>query len=263
VFVVDGSDLEAAVPGSVVVVTGAEGRHAVTVRRVRVGEGVDLVDGSGRRASGQVSTISGKDSLMVTVTGVTLEQPHLPRVTVVQALAKGDRGELAVELLTEIGVDRIVPWAAARCVTQWRDDRADRQWKRWADAAISAAKQSRRAVFPVVSPLATTGQVVALLQTADAALVLHERAVVSIGSITVPESGDLVVVVGPEGGLAPGELSAFEAVGAVSVRLGPSVLRTSSAGMAAVAALLARTRRWSVPPEADVAAKARVEGWPS
>ena len=258
VFVVDASTLSLAVVGGQVSVGGPEGRHAVTVRRLAVGEAVDVVDGSGLRVSGTVVAIAGKDSFDVSVAAIEREPDPQPRLTVVQALPKGDRGELAVELLTEVGVDEIVPWAAANCVTRWKADRSERAWQRWSDAARAAAKQSRRARFPLVAPLASTRDVVDRLASATMSVVLHEAGTVSIADVPLPSSGEVVVVVGPEGGLHPDELAAFSA--ARVVRLGPSVLRTSSAGMAAAASLLARSGRWHVPAEADGALAPGVEG---
>jgi len=260
VFVVDGAALQEAAPCSVVTVNGPEGRHAVTVRRIRIGEAVAVVDGLGRRAVGEVLSISGKDTLQFAVYSVDVEPLPQPRVTVVQALPKGDRGELAVELLTEVGVDVVVPWSAANCMTQWRPERAERAWQKWHDTSVAAAKQSRRSRFPIVRTLAATTEVASLLASADLAVVLHEDARRPIASVDVPEAGDVVVVVGPEGGLTQDELVAFEGAGAVCVRLGPTVLRTSSAGMAAVAAMLAGSRRWSVSSEPNVALDGSVEG---
>ena len=212
-----------------------------------VGEQVWLVDGRGCRAAGVIASVSGKDVFDVDITAVAIEPVSRPVVTVVQALPKGDRGELAVELLTEIGVDVIVPWTAAHCVTHWRGDRAERSWRKWADSAQAAAKQSRRSWFPVVEPISSTAEVLERIAAADLALVLHESATLPIGAVTLPTDGDVVVIVGPEGGLAPDELEAFRASGALTVRLGPTVLRTSSAGLAAVSALLASSPRWQSP----------------
>ena len=164
----------------------------------------------------------------------------------VQALAKGDRGETAVETLTEVGVDVIVPWAASRSVTRWSAERAPKALERWRSAARESAKQSRRARWPEVRGLATTAEVVALLRDAALGLVLHEeRHEPPWRRSTPPVSGDVVLVVGPEGGISPDELAAFAGGGASAVRLGPSVLRTSTAGTAAAAVLLSRTSRWS------------------
>lgn len=238
-----------AVPGSEIVLDGPEGRHAARVMRVTAGETVVLVDGAGRRAHGTVvgvGSVAGGSPAQVTigVDAVTDEPEPAPRISVVQALPKGDRGELAVELLTEIGVDAIVPWSARHCVTQWRGDRAERSWRKWQEAAIAAGKQARRSRFPTVEPLATTTQVVDLVRQADLALMLHEEGSTPIGQVDLPDAGDVVIIVGPEGGLAPDEREALGAAGAREVVLGPSVLRTSSAGMAAAAALLARSVRW-------------------
>lgn len=243
IFVLD--DLGAAAPDVVVTLDGPEGRHAASAMRLTPGEAVALVDGCGRRVSGAVVGVQGRDRVDVRVETVVDEPMAEPSITVVQALAKGDRGERAVELLTEIGVDVIVPWAARNCVARWTQDRADRGHRRWMDAAHAAAKQSRRARFPTVAPLATTSDVAALVRNASLALLLHEEASGSLGDVSMPASGDVVVIVGPEGGIAPDEAVALEEAGAIPTRLGPTVLRTSSAGMAAVAALLARTERWN------------------
>jgi len=226
--------------GSSVRVEGAEAHHAVAARRLTVGEPVLLTDGAGHVATCEV-TATGKARMEVLVRSVTSEPAPSPELVVVQALPKGDRGELAVELLTEIGVARVVPWAAARSVAVWRGDRAAKSLAKWRTTAREAAKQARRAWFPEVSPLATTADVVALLADAPLALVLHEE-----GAEPLPaELPDRVVlVVGPEGGLAPEELTGFADAGAHTVRLGDEVLRTSTAGLAAVSALLSRTDRW-------------------
>ncbi|KQZ66462.1 16S rRNA (uracil(1498)-N(3))-methyltransferase [Nocardioides sp. Root151] len=230
--------------GDVVEISGDEAHHAVAVRRLRVGEHVVLTDGAGTSARGVVAT-TGKRVFTVEVAEPRHEERQAPSVTVVQALPKGDRGELAVEVLTEIGVDVIVPWAASRSVAVWRGDRVAKSHAKWAATAREAAKQSRRAWFPTVAPLATTEDVVALLGEAGVAVVLHEGATEPLSAISVQGSVTMVVVVGPEGGISDEELASFEAAGVRPVRLGREVLRTSTAGLAAVAALLAGTDRWS------------------
>ena len=230
-------------PGEVVTVEGDEAHHAVVVRRLRVGEQVTLTDGLGLVATGEVGA-TAKRSFDVRVTAVDdLPEPS-PAVTVVQALPKGERADLAVEVLTEIGVGRIVPWAAARSVAVWKGERAARSHAKWQSTAREAAKQARRAWHPAVSPLVGTPDVRELVGRADLAVVLHEEATEPLGAIAVPDAGEILVVVGPEGGLTDDEVSGFVAAGAVAVRLGDEVLRTSTAGVAAVAALLARTGRW-------------------
>ena len=246
VFVVEPAALASAQPGSVVTVDGSEGRHAVTVTRLRAGEAIHVVDGHGTRVIGTVRGHDARSSCEVDVESVEHEVEPRLRLVVVQALAKGERGELAVEQLTEIGVDVIVPWSAAHCVVQWKQDRIEKSRQRWMDAAHAAAKQSRRARFPIVAGLADTAAVVARVREARGAVLLHESAAQGIAGVSLPESGDLVIVVGPEGGISDDELVTLQAAGATCVRLGPSVLRTSSAGMAAVAALMASSPRWAV-----------------
>lgn len=229
--------------GRTVTVEGDEAHHAVVVRRLRVGEAVALADGAGLVVTGEVSATT-KRSFDVSVTAVDAVEEPSPRVTVVQALPKGERGELAVEVLTEVGVARIVPWAAARSVAVWKGERAAKAHARWQSTAREAAKQARRAWHPEVPSLATTADAVALVGAADLAVVLHEDATEPLGAIAVPDAGEIVVVVGPEGGLTDKEVASFVAAGAVACRLGQEVLRTSTAGVAAVAALLVHTSRW-------------------
>ena len=229
------------VAGDTVELAGDEGRHAVVVKRIRVGEQVALTDGAGTTAVCTVSATS-KSSLTATVDAVTAVEPEMPRVVVVQAIPKGDRGELAVEMLTEVGVDVIVPWAAARSVAVWRGDKRDKALSRWRSTSREAAKQARRSWFPEVTDVVTTGRVVELLRDCSMPVVLHEAASGPLADLPVPGRGEIVIVVGPEGGISDEELAAFASVGAEPVRMGTSVLRTSTAGVAATAALLARTR---------------------
>jgi 16S rRNA (uracil1498-N3)-methyltransferase len=230
-----------AATGASVQVTGGEARHAVVVRRIRVGGQVALTDGAGTTAVCTVVTVE-RGLLAAEVESMTTTPAELPRVVVVQAIPKGDRGELAVEMLTEVGVDVIVPWAASRSVSVWREDRRPRALEKWRATARESAKQARRAWFPEVSDMVTTEEVVALLRDASVPVVLHEAASGPLADLPVPGRGEIVIVVGPEGGISDEELAQFAAVGAEPVRLGSSVLRTSTAGVAATAALLARTR---------------------
>ena len=224
--------------------TGAEGRHAAGAKRLQPGELVELVDGRGTRARCAVSSV-GRDEVELEVQGRVFEPQPEVRLTVVQALPKGDRGERAVELMTEVGVDVVVPWTAARCVVQWQGERGERALRRWRATAREAAKQARRSWVPDVAPPATTRQVLELLSAAAGALVLHEASAASLTAAALPTEGDLVLVVGPEGGVTDDELAAFSSAGAHAVRLGPTVLRTSSAGAVAAAVVSGRTARWT------------------
>ncbi|MFE9607390.1 16S rRNA (uracil(1498)-N(3))-methyltransferase [Streptomyces sp. NPDC006012] len=227
------------------VLDGPEGRHAVSVKRLRPGEEVVLTDGAGRYAVCEVTDTEGKDRLIVRLTSVSEEPEAAPRITVVQALPKGDRGEVAVETMTEVGVDAVVPWQAARCITQWKGERGLKALAKWRATAREAGKQSRRVRFPEVAEPATTKQVAALLAAADFAAVLHESGRQRLATAELPVDGDIVLVVGPEGGVSPEELAVFAQAGAEPYVLGSTVLRTSTAGTAAAALLLGRTGRWS------------------
>jgi 16S rRNA (uracil1498-N3)-methyltransferase len=217
------------------VLDGAEGHHAADVMRLRVGEELLLGDGHGGLASAVVQAV-GRSRLELSIVERRYADPPAPRLVVAQGIAKGDRGELAVQAMTEVGVDEIVPWAAARSVARWRDDRP---LERWRSTAREAAKQARRSWLPVVSSPVST---VALAHRAT--FLLHEEAAVRLSTVELSALPEIVLVVGPEGGVAPEELAAFVAAGAVPVRLGDTVLRTSTAGVAALSVLSGRLGRW-------------------
>jgi 16S rRNA (uracil1498-N3)-methyltransferase len=239
VFYAGRTDLD----GDVVVLSGAEGRHAATVRRLRPGERADVSDGAGLVAE-CVVTARGAGGLELAVRARREVPRPDPVITVVQAIPKGDRGDLAVEALTEVGVDRIVPWTAARCVAVWAPERGARSLARWRSTAREAAKQSRRAWIPEVTEPASTDQIAAMIAASSCAVVLLPEAAESLGRTEPPRSGDLIIVVGPEGGITDDESKAFLAAGATARGLGPTVLRTSTAGTVATAVLLSRGGRW-------------------
>ncbi|WP_436522689.1 16S rRNA (uracil(1498)-N(3))-methyltransferase [Actinoplanes sp. HUAS TT8] len=231
--------------GSLFTLDGPEGHHAATVQRLRVGEVLILADGRGGIAHGEVVAV-GKGSVDVAVGERSQEPAADPRLVVVQGIAKGDRGELAVQAMTETGVDEIVPWAASRSVAQWRGDRGFKARDKWAATAREAAKQARRSWLPLVAgdPDCSTKQVTGRLAEASAAFVLHEEATERLTTVGLPAAGEIVLVVGPEGGISDAEVAAFREAGAVPVRLGSAVLRTSTAGVAALSVLSARLGRW-------------------
>ena len=265
VFLADGADQAA----DLIVLTGAEGRHAATVRRIRPGERADVTDGQGLLAE-CVVTAAGAGQVELRVQARREVPVPNPLITVVQAIPKGERAELAVETMTEVGVDVIVPWQAERCVARWPADRAPKALGRWRSAAREAAKQARRARVPEVTGLASSADVVARISAAAFAIVLEPDAGVALSQLALaqptgsqptgsqpgvpgpeklsppplPVSGDIVLVVGPEGGISPDELTAFTDAGATSARMGESVLRTSTAGAVAAAVLMTATGRW-------------------
>ncbi|SBT45962.1 16S rRNA (uracil(1498)-N(3))-methyltransferase [Micromonospora auratinigra] len=231
--------------GATLTLDGPEGHHAATVQRLRVGEELLLADGRGGTAAAVVDAV-GKGTLDVRLISRGYVDASVPRIVVVQGIAKGDRGELAVQAMTEVGVDEIVPWSASRSVTQWRGERGVRAREKWAATAREAAKQARRAWLPVVAgtPDESTQAVVRRIAGAAGAFVLHEEAPDRLTVADLPATGEIVLVVGPEGGIADPELAAFREAGARPVRLGPAVLRTSTAGVAALSVLATRLARW-------------------
>ena len=231
---------------STVRLDGPEGRHAALVRRLQPRERIDLTDGAGLLAQCVILHSDGF-ALDLEVQELRMVPAPSPRLTVVQGLAKGDRGETAVETMTEIGVDVIVPWSAGRSIVQWKGDRGAKSLAKWRATAREAAKQSRRAWWPQVTEPATTAKVAKLLAAAGMPVVLHEEAELALASLepTAVTAAEIVLVVGPEGGITSEELMQFAEAGAAPYRMGPTVLRTSTAGTAAAAVLLARSGRWA------------------
>jgi 16S rRNA (uracil1498-N3)-methyltransferase len=250
-FFGSGEDVRAARPGGVFVLGGDEGRHAATVRRLSVGEPVDVSDGAGYRLGGIITAVgTGTIELMIDTAGQ--DPAPLHRLVLVQALAKGGRDEQAVEAATELGVDAVVPWHAERCIVRWRGDKAEKGRQKWVSLVAAASKQSRRSFVPGVHPVMDTTRLAAWAASVDHVVVLHEDADASLadriealratGGLAAASS--TAVVVGPEGGISDAELEKLRAVGAESARLGPHVLRSSSAGPAALVLLNHLLGRW-------------------
>src|SRR5665811_1621165 len=197
-----------------------------------------LADGVGHGAEAIVESV-GPGELRLRLQAITLQPQPSSRFVLIQALAKGERDERAIEAATELGVDEVVPWQAERSVVIWRGERAARSLRKWESVVLAATKQSRRARLPLVSAPVSQTAVIRRIQEAALAVVLHEEAASPLAGIELPTSGDVLLIVGPEGGIGPDELSAFVAAGAVAARLGRGVLRSSSAGPAALAVMSA------------------------
>lgn len=225
---------------------GSEGRHAASVRRIGAGEWVDVADGRGLRLTCEVVG-ADKSSLSLVVREVVQEESPRPEIILVQALAKGGRDEAAVEICTEIGIDRVIPWASQRAIVQWRGPKAEKGRAKWEGVVRAAAKQSRRAYVPVVEAVTDSRELAswvrALTDEAGAAFVCHEEATQSLGAALARVQGDatdgflparVALIVGPEGGIGPEETTQLVAAGARTVSLGANVLRSSTAGAVAL-----------------------------
>ena len=233
--------------GELAVVQGDEGFHASTVRRIRLGEELVLGDGAGGLARCVVEQ-AGRDGLQARVLDRWQVPLVAPSATVVQALPKAERSELAIESATEAGADALVAWQAARCVARWDGARADKGLRRWRAVARAAAQQSRRAHIPSVDGVLSTAALVQrigeVVASGGAVLALHESAAGRLTDLSLAQAKSVMLVVGPEGGIAADELAAMTGAGAVAVRLGPTVLRTSTAAAVALGALGVLTPRW-------------------
>ena len=257
VFLAEPGDLSSYASGSTFVLDGAEGRHAGVVQRRGPGERIDVVDGVGVRLRCVIASVQASH-LDLTVVDVVHETGDGVEIVLVQALAKGDRDEMAVEAATEVGVDAILPWQAERSVVVWRGDRAAKSRARWLGVVRAATKQARRAVVPQVGLVVDAGGLVTAVERVVAgggvALVLHEEATRPLADVALPDVApagapseavrSVMLVVGPEGGISDRELERLVGAGAVPVRLGPHVLRTSTAGPVAAALVAQRLGRW-------------------
>jgi 16S rRNA (uracil1498-N3)-methyltransferase len=234
--------------GELALLEGDEGFHAANVRRIRTGEEIDLGDGAGTLAHCVVEE-TGKGRLSARVLERHVVATPRPHVTIVQALPKSDRSELAVELATEAGADAFIAWQSARCVARWDGPKADKGLRRWDAVARSAARQSRRSYIPSVDGVVSTAELTRRVTDAVAAgtlvLALHESATEPITELALAQSDSLMLIVGPEGGIADEEIAALNGAGALAVRLGPTVLRTSTAAAVALGAIGALTSRWA------------------
>ncbi|MGQ7313120.1 16S rRNA (uracil(1498)-N(3))-methyltransferase [Microbacterium arabinogalactanolyticum] len=234
-------DCADAAVGDVIALTGAEAKHAAVVRRVRVGETITLGDGRGTWLEGVVDDVAAA-RVTVRIESRRSHEAPASRIVLAQALAKGDRDELAVQAACELGVDEVVPWQAARSVSRWEGPKAAKGRERWASIVREAAKQAHRAWIPEVAEVESTARLAA--RAADARMLVLDPWTDTPLTGVRPDGRDIVLVVGPEGGIAPEELERLEAAGAERVRLGDTVLRTSTAGPVAIALLSANLGRW-------------------
>lgn len=223
---------------------GPEGRHAVTVKRIAQGERIVLSDGAGLLATVNVTEVIGKDGVVGDVVDIRQVPRPTPTVTVVQAIPKSDRAELAVDLATQGGADAIIPWVSHRTIARWQGPKVAKNREKWRATAREAAKQSRRAWVPDVLEPVTTPQLAALLQNETATrlpLVLHEDAAKGIAAVDFRGVQEVFLIVGPEGGIGEEELADLHAT---PIKLGPDVLRTASAALAGLSAIGVLTARW-------------------
>ncbi|MFF2243908.1 16S rRNA (uracil(1498)-N(3))-methyltransferase [Arthrobacter sp. NPDC058130] len=242
VFFTAPGTLDQQVPGSAFVLEGAEARHAVTIKRIAVGEAVDIADGAGKRLTGTVTAVAPGELTVQCVDVADEPRPGI-RLVLVQALAKGDRDELAVETATELGIDAVIPWQAERSIVRWKAERAAKAHAKWQSVVTAAAKQARRAWIPEVRAAVDGAGLQAAVAAADLAVILHEDAVRPLRDVleswleTAPaaDSGfsEVLLIVGPEGGISPREVTRLCDAGAVTALLGNHVLRSSTAGPAA------------------------------
>ena len=251
IFYISAEEYETLTPGASFELDGPEGKHAL-VKRMEVGESIDLGDGTGRRALGTVASINA-DGVSVQVQELR-EERSVPSIYLVQALAKDGRDLLAIETATELGVYGVLPWSADRSIVRWKGERASKAHTKWQNTVTAAAKQSRRALIPEVYDLYSTADLVELIKEVtgqgSAVFILHEQATERLsaqaaelaGGENLPE--EIYLLVGPEGGISDREVQLFTDAGAQLALLGDEVLRSSTAGSAAMCTLNVVLGRW-------------------
>ncbi len=230
--------------GSKIRIAGAEAKHAMSVRRLQVGEAIAVSDGQGNKARGKVSQLS-KDFLELDVESLEKLERPTPQLVLVQALAKGDRDEMAVQACTELGIQTVIPWQSERSVSIWKPEKQDKHRMRWQTIATEAAKQSLRPFIPEVEQVLGTRELADRLKTFDLTLVLDPTSNTALNSVSLAGHQSIAIVVGPEGGISLEELEVFRSAGLSLVGLGSGILRTSTAGVAAVSYLQATLGNWS------------------
>jgi 16S rRNA (uracil1498-N3)-methyltransferase len=230
--------------GSKIRIAGAEAKHAMSVRRLQVGEAIAVSDGQGNKARGKVSQLS-KDFLELDVESLEKLERPTPKLVLVQALAKGDRDEMAVQACTELGIQTVIPWQSERSVSIWKPEKQDKHRVRWQTIATEAAKQSLRPFIPTVEQVLGTRELAEQLKQFDLTLVLDPTSTTALTGISVAGHQSIAIVVGPEGGISPEELEVFRSAGLSLVGLGSGILRTSTAGVAVVSYLQATLGNWS------------------
>ncbi len=227
--------------GDQIAVSGQEARHAITVGRLRVGEQLRVGDGAGTVLHGVVTSVSAERFELTVESSAIVPRPQ-PAIWLAQALAKGDRDELAIQAATELGVDGVIPWAAERSIVRWVGAKVARQHARWESILREASKQAVLARIPQLGELSSTAQL-AELGGRFHLVVLEPEAAGALSELK-SDGRDILLVVGPEGGVSPAERTRLLAAGASEARLGHSVLRTSTAGPAAIAVLSVALSRW-------------------
>jgi 16S rRNA (uracil1498-N3)-methyltransferase len=234
---------EPLVPGQEVQLTGTEGHHAAAVRRMRVGEAIALTDGRGLKARGVVRAVAPKQLTVAVHSVETIESPVVS-FTLVQAVAKGDRDELAIQAATELGAGKVVPWQADRSISKW-DGKEEKNRERWQQIVDEAAKQALRPWFPPVTQVQSSKSLAKQIsESVGTYLVLDPTSPISLNQVELSSAGEVALIVGPEGGITEAELALFETAGAKRVHLGSGILRTSTAGMAAISVLAAKSGYW-------------------
>lgn len=202
--------------------------HAKALR-IRTGEQIAITDGSGKVA---FASVTGDNPVSFQIHHISVEDMAAPRFHLVQALAKNDRDEMALQASVELGCRSVTPWQASRSIVKW-DQKAERNQSRWQAIAIEAMKQSQQSFLCEVRPLANTK----VLRPIGIGIILDPRGEAPLSSVAAHD--DYTIVVGPEGGISEEELLVLKSAGFRSYRMGAAVLRASTAGPAAIAALAA------------------------
>lgn len=224
-------------PGETIVLPEAAAHHAVRVLRMRAGDALTVFNGSGGAWQGCIVEAGRQVSVRIEAAAAAVAEPAL-HITLVQALPSGDKMDWVVQKAVELGVARIQPVAARRCVVKLAGERAVKRVAHWQEVAVGACEQSGRDVVPVVLPILELPEYLAQARGGEArCFLLAPGGGQRLRDMSAP-AGEVCILIGPEGGFAPEEETAAKSAGFSPLLLGPRILRTETAGLAAIAAMM-------------------------
>lgn len=260
-LLLDGS-LHGAAAGDALTISGAEGRHGAAVVRLKPNEHVFITDQHRHQVLAEVTAAAKQEFTVRLLERPRTAEQRTPQLVLVQALAKGGRDENAVQTCTELGADAIIPWQADRSIVKWSGGKEAKGQAKWLATVHAAVKQSRRPTIPNVEPVVRTTALVQRVKdwaaSGSVVLVLHEAEQKSLMQLapSLAAAEQIVLIVGPEGGISDEEITRLRQAGARTALLGPEVVRASTAGPAAIAVLSALTGRWGTCSADDAAPSA-------
>lgn len=225
------------VKDGLITITGREAHHIIDVMRLAPGDEVVTFDGSGKEYLGVIRSFGGK-SVVVEISKLREKPfPQTARITLIQAVPKKDKMDYVVEKASELGVGSIVPVMSGRCVPDWDGRKMAARVERWRKIAIASSKQCGRADIPEVADICGAAEAFRYAARCDIRLIatLSDKTIPLKSALSGFKRGAISVAIGPEGDFTPEEVEGAAGAGFIPVSLGPRVLKSDTAGLAAIA----------------------------